>query len=138
MPWASSESFWRRNTASVCPTGSKRANGFLREKMERPPEDVKKDVLDFFRTRYQYFLLDKGYSFDVIDAVFSTSFDELLDAQDRLDALRGARTSEDFASLVIASKRAMNILKGAALQKGLDPSLLKEPAEQDLYRSLSR
>jgi glycyl-tRNA synthetase beta chain len=44
----------------------------LKHKMERPMSDVKQEVLDFFRTRYQYFLLDKGYPFDVIDAVFST------------------------------------------------------------------
>jgi len=107
----------------------------LKEKMERPPEEVKKEVLDFFRTRYQYFLLDKGYPFDVIDAVFSTFFDDLVDIQSRIDALRHAREFNDFDSLVIGFKRAMNILKGSPPSKGFDPSLLKESAEQGLYHS---
>jgi glycyl-tRNA synthetase beta chain len=48
----------------------------LKEKMERPFSEVKNEVLDFFRIRYQNFLMDKGYPFDVIEAVVSTSFDE--------------------------------------------------------------
>jgi glycyl-tRNA synthetase beta chain len=107
----------------------------LKEKMERPPEEVKKEVLDFFRTRYQYFLLDKGYPFDVIDAAFSPSFDEVLDVQGRMDALRQARALPDFDSLVIGFKRAMNILKGSPPTKGLNPSLLNEPAEKILCQS---
>ena len=111
------------------------SEALLKEKMDRSPEEVKKEVLDFFRTRYQYFLLDKGYSFDVIDAVFSTSFGELLDVQGRIDALRQARTLPDFDSLVIGFKRAMNILKGTPSTKGLNSSLLSDPAEKSLYQS---
>lgn len=60
----------------------------LKEKMERPAEQVKEEILDFFRVRYQNFLLDKDYPFDVTDAVLTISFDELLDVQGRIDALR--------------------------------------------------
>ncbi|MEW6375402.1 MAG: glycine--tRNA ligase subunit beta, partial [Thermodesulfobacteriota bacterium] len=35
----------------------------LKEKMERPFSEVRAEVLDFFRIRYQNFLLDKGYLF---------------------------------------------------------------------------
>ncbi len=111
------------------------SEALLKEKMNRPPEEVKKDVLDFLRTRYQYFLLDKGYPFDVIDAVFSTSFDELLDVQGRIDALRQAKSLPDFDSLVIGFKRAMNILKGSPSTKELNLSLLSDPAEKSLYQS---
>jgi len=107
----------------------------LKEKMERPFEQVKEEVLEFFRVRYQYFLLDKGYLFDTLEAVFSVSFDQLLDVQDRVDALKGAREWKDFESIVIAFKRAMNILKGSPPQKEINPSLFAEPAEQNLYRS---
>ncbi|OGQ10820.1 MAG: glycine--tRNA ligase subunit beta [Deltaproteobacteria bacterium RBG_19FT_COMBO_46_12] len=107
----------------------------LKEKMERPVEQVKEEVLDFFRVRYQNFLLDKGCPFDVTEAVLSISFDELLDVQGRLDALRKAREWEDFESIVVAFKRAMNILKGAPPKREIHLSLLSEPVEQNLYQS---
>jgi glycyl-tRNA synthetase beta chain len=107
----------------------------LNEKMERPFSEVKTDVLDFFQTRYQNFLLDKGYPFDVVEAVLSTSFDQLLDVQRRIDALREAREWKDFESIVIGFKRAMNILKGAPSRKEIDPSLFSEPAEKNLYQA---
>jgi glycyl-tRNA synthetase beta chain len=107
----------------------------LKEKMERPVAEVRNDVLDFFRVRYQNFLLDKGYAFDVTDAVLSISFDELLDVQGRIDALRKAREWKDFESIVIAFKRAMNILKGSPPKREINSSLLAEPAEQNLYQS---
>jgi glycyl-tRNA synthetase beta chain len=107
----------------------------LKEKMARPPEEVKKEVLDFFRIRYQNLLLERGYPFDVIEAVVSTSFDELLDVQHRIDALRGAREWKDFESIVIGFKRAMNILKGASYKKKINPALFLEDAEKNLYQS---
>ena len=107
----------------------------LKEKMDRPFEEVKKEVLDFFRVRYQNMLLDKGYGFDVVEAALSPSFDELLDVQHRIDALKAAREWNDFESVVIAFKRAMNILKGSSPQEGLDASTLSEAAEKNLYRA---
>jgi glycyl-tRNA synthetase beta chain len=107
----------------------------LKEKMERPFADVKKEVLDFFRVRFQYFLLDKGYPFDLIEAAFSASFDELLDVQGRVDALMEAKKLKDFESIVIGSKRAINILKGSGSVGQVDPSLLQEAAEKGLYKS---
>jgi glycyl-tRNA synthetase beta chain len=107
----------------------------LKEKMERPVEQVREEILDFFRVRYQNFLLDKEYPFDVTDAVLSISFDELLDVQGRIDALRKAREWKDFESIVTAFKRALNILKGSPPKGEITPSLLTESAEQNLYQS---
>jgi glycyl-tRNA synthetase beta chain len=107
----------------------------LKGKMERPVEKVKEEVLDFFRVRYQNFLLDKEYPFDVTDAVLSISFDELLDVQGRMDALKRAKEWKDFESIVIAFKRAMNILKGSPPQREINPSLFAESAEKNLYQS---
>ncbi len=109
----------------------------LEEKMERPFEQVKQEVLDFFRVRYQNFLLDKGYPFDVTDAVLSISFDELVDVQGRIDALRGAREWKDFESIVIAFKRAMNILKGSPPKKEMNPSLFTESVEKNLFQAFA-
>jgi glycyl-tRNA synthetase beta chain len=111
-----------------------KSESLLKEKMERSSE-MKKEVLDFFRVRYQNFLLDKGYPFDVIEAALSISFDELLDVQHRIDSLKMAEEWKDFESIVIAFKRAMNILKGTPHKKEIHPSLFSESAEQNLYQS---
>jgi glycyl-tRNA synthetase beta chain len=105
----------------------------LKEKMDRPFLDVKREVLDFLRVRYQNLLLDKGYAFDTTEAVLSLSFDELVDIQGRIDALRRARESRDFESIVIAFKRAMNILKGAPPRTEIGPSLFSEDVEKNLH-----
>jgi glycyl-tRNA synthetase beta chain len=112
-----------------------KSGSLLKEKMERSFSEVKRDVLDFFKVRYQNFLLDKGYAFDVVDAVLSISFDELLDVQGRMDALKQAREWKDFESIVIAFKRAMNILKGSPFKREINPSLFAESVEQNLYQS---
>jgi glycyl-tRNA synthetase beta chain len=111
------------------------SENLLKEKMERPFSEVENEVLEFFRVRYQNFLLDKGYPFDVLEAVLSISFDELLDVQGRIDSLNRAREWKDFESIVIGFKRAMNILKGSPSQKETNPSLFSEPAERNLYQS---
>jgi glycyl-tRNA synthetase beta chain len=105
----------------------------LKEKMDRPFLDVKREVLDFLKVRYQNLLLDKGYAFDTTEAVLSLSFDDLVDIQGRIDALRKARESKDFESIVIAFKRAMNILKGAPPRTQIRPSLFSEDVERSLY-----
>jgi glycyl-tRNA synthetase beta chain len=108
----------------------------LKDKLGRSFAEVRGEVLDFFRTRYQYLLLDKGYAFDVVDSVISISFDDLLDVQYRIDALRVARGWEDFGSIVIGFKRAMNILKGTSSKEEVRPSLFNAREEQRLYESL--
>jgi glycyl-tRNA synthetase beta chain len=107
----------------------------LNPKLERPIEEVKREVLDFFRIRYQNFLLEKGYPFDTTEAALSISFDDLVDVQGRIDALRRARESKDFESIVIAFKRAMNILKGSPSREPSNPSLFSEPVEKALHQA---
>jgi glycyl-tRNA synthetase beta chain len=107
----------------------------LKEKMERTVEEVRNDVFDFFRVRYQNFLLDRKVPFDVTEAVLTVSFGELPDVQGRIDALQKAREWKDFESIVIAFKRAMNILKGSPPKGRIAPSLLADSVEQNLYQS---
>ncbi|NWF92110.1 MAG: glycine--tRNA ligase subunit beta [Syntrophaceae bacterium] len=111
------------------------SGGLLKEKMERPFSDVEREVLEFFRVRYQHLLLDRGYPLDVIEAVLSVSFDDLLDVQRRIDALNRARGLPDLMSVVIAFKRAVNILKESPPRGTIQVRLFSEPAEHNLYQS---
>ena len=59
----------------------------------------------------------------------------MVDVQHRIDALRGARAWPDFESIVIAFKRAMNILKGPQPSREVDPQLFEAPVEKNLYQA---
>ncbi len=107
----------------------------LKEKIENPFEEVKVQVLDFFKVRFQNLFLERGYSHDVIEAVISTAFDDLLDVKQRIDALMEIKEWKDFDSIVIGFKRAMNILKGYQPENSIDTSLFIDPAEKNLYHA---
>jgi len=107
----------------------------LSDKIERPLNELKDEVLEFFRVRFHNLLLEEGYSHYVIEAVTSISFDDLVDIRHRIDALSEVRHWKDFDSIVIGFKRAMNILKGYQSQNIVDPSLLIEEAELNLYQA---
>jgi glycyl-tRNA synthetase beta chain len=68
------------------------------------------DILDFFRQRVAGILAAEGIRSDVVDAALSVGFDDPLIAREKVRALDGLRTSEDYQPLVTALKRAGNIL----------------------------
>jgi glycyl-tRNA synthetase beta chain len=68
------------------------------------------DTLDFFRQRMAGILASEGIRSDVVDAALSVGFDDPLIAREKVRALDGLRTSEDYQPLVTALKRAGNIL----------------------------
>jgi glycyl-tRNA synthetase beta chain len=105
--------------------------------------EVQKQVLDFLLERARFVLREKsGFAADEINAVFAASADDLVDAADRIAAVKRIRTTKDFAPLAAAFKRIRNILEknagGAhAARSHVQPELLKEPAERTLFESYS-
>ncbi|MDA8100825.1 MAG: glycine--tRNA ligase subunit beta [Nitrospiraceae bacterium] len=98
---------------------------------------VNADVLDFLRQRQAGMLTTEGLRSDVVDAALSVSFDDPLVAKEKVKALDGWRTSEDYQPLVTALKRAGNIVPknfaGAVAE-----SILRENAEKELFAAFSR
>lgn len=104
-------------------------------KKEKPLDELRQEILDFFKIRFQNLFLEKGCSYDIIEAVISIAFDDLLDTKNRIDALNEARKWKDFDSIVIGFKRAINILKGYKEEAETIKSLFKEPAEINLFNA---
>jgi glycyl-tRNA synthetase beta chain len=89
------------------------------------------ETLDFLRQRLAGMLASEGFRSDVVDAALSVGFDDALIAREKVRALDGLRTSEDYQPLVTALKRAGNILpKGFAGE--VRESLLTQDAEKAL------
>jgi glycyl-tRNA synthetase beta chain len=108
----------------------------LSAKATRGLEEIKSDVLEFFKERLRNQLLSQGGSHDSIDAVLSAPWHDMVDAIKRIKALEEFKANPDCQRLVVAFKRVSNILKGVepgAAQP--DAALLVEPQEKALFEA---
>src|ERR1700689_5283645 len=104
-------------------------------------EAVEKQVLDFVLERARYILRERrGFAYDEINAAFAAGADDLVDAVDRVAAVKAIRHMKNFVPLAASFKRIRNILEKSAA--GIDKSqlvvqadLLWEPAERALYNT---
>jgi glycyl-tRNA synthetase beta chain len=114
---------------------------FLGEQAPRidASESSQKQVLEFLLERAKYILRERrGFAYDEINAAFSAGADDLVDAVDRVAALKAIRPSKDFVPLAVSFKRIRNILEKSAqggdkVQSGVNKALLREPAELQLH-----
>ena len=97
-------------------------------------EKVESETLDFFRQRLAGMLASEGLRSDVVDAALSVAFNDPLIAREKVRALDGLRTSEDYQPLVTALKRAGNILPKEFTGR-VKKNLLRLDAEKALYAS---
>ncbi|MBK8173827.1 MAG: glycine--tRNA ligase subunit beta [Rhodospirillales bacterium] len=102
------------------------------------------DLLAFLADRLKVHLREQGVRHDLVSAVFADgNEDDLVRLLARVDALRDFLTSDDGANLLVAYRRASNIVrieenKDKRHYVGeVDEELLAENQESDLYRALS-
>ena len=92
---------------------------------------------DFVMDRLAGNLKEQGYSAQEVDAVLSLNIQCLADIPARLQAVRAFAQLPEAAALAAANKRIANILKKAEdVQAAVNPSLLKDAAEQDLFHAM--
>ncbi|MGX6590803.1 glycine--tRNA ligase subunit beta [Cetobacterium ceti] len=100
--------------------------------LKRPKAEVKKEVMEFFKQRAINVLTDMNYSKDVVLAVLDTDYDNLVEAQMKIEALEKFAKNEKFNKLVSMLKRVGNISKD---HEGtvIDGNLLVADIEKELY-----
>jgi glycyl-tRNA synthetase beta chain len=109
----------------------------LRPKVQVSPE-AEKQVRQFLQERTRYIFHERfGYEYDEIDAVLAAGADDLVDAEQRIAAVRAVRRTRNFEPLAVAFKRIRNILDKSAGADGTRPEtvredLLGEAAEREL------
>jgi len=114
----------------------RRSLALLLPKATRPPEEVHRDVLEFFRGRFVNLMADR-FPADAVDAVVSVSFDDLVEAGAKIAALAEFRNRSDFAALAVAFKRVCNIVK-EGVDAPVSAELFQDPAEAELHESLKQ
>lgn len=100
-------------------------------------------VLEFFKQRLENLWQGQEYRFDEIRAVISAGYDNIIDADMRLSALKQIRQMPDFDLLAGAFKRASNILKQAdklkiKFNESVNEELFREEAEKKLYLAVKQ
>jgi len=105
----------------------------LEPKLARQRNDVHADILEFFKGRFVNLLTDR-FPADVVDAVVAVSFDNLVEAAAKIEALAEFKSRPDYEPVAVAFKRVCNIVKEPVM-KPVDAGLFGESAEQDLYKA---
>ena len=96
-------------------------------------------LTDFIYDRLAGSLREQGYSAQEVDAVLALRPQRLALVQKQLAAVRAFSALPEAPALAAANKRITNILKKAeAVDAHVNPELLQEQAEQDLYAALQR
>ena len=102
---------------------------------EEKSNEVTEQIFSFMLDRLQAYYLGKGYSSRQISSVQQRRPTRPVDFNARLLAVDAFGKLKEAPALAAANKRIQNILRKAdkAERSQLDPALLKEPAEKDLY-----
>jgi glycyl-tRNA synthetase beta chain len=99
-------------------------------------------LADFIYDRLAGSLREQGYSAQEVDAVLALRPQRLALVEKQLAAVRAFAKLPESPALAAANKRVGNILKKAELEGPVDahvnPALLQEQAEKDLYAALQR
>jgi glycyl-tRNA synthetase beta chain len=106
---------------------------------------VRQQLLDFFADRLKVALRERGVRHDLIDSVFALGGeDDLVRLLARVEALRGFIESEDGRNLLVAYRRAANIVKIEAKKDKVerygapDPAAYAQDEEKALASALDR
>jgi glycyl-tRNA synthetase beta chain len=109
----------------------------LEEKLTRPAAEVKRDVVEFIRLRFVNMLTSQGIAPDVVDAVLSAGFEQILVARERVEALNTLKKQDDFEPLTATFKRVGNIISGG-VDARINPDLFETQSENNLYSALKK
>jgi glycyl-tRNA synthetase beta chain len=102
-------------------------------KIKLDPEPIKKHVLNLFSQRYKSHLNAEGFPHDAIDCVLSTGLDSIVDIRAKVSAFSYLKKQPYFEPLAITFRRVVSILK-EGIEGEVDPGLLNEPAEKNLFK----
>ncbi|MGL6205514.1 MAG: glycine--tRNA ligase subunit beta [Giesbergeria sp.] len=105
-------------------------------------QDATAQLADFIYDRLAGSLREQGYSAQEVDAVLALRPQRLALVEKQLAAVRAFAALPEAPALAAANKRVGNILKKAEAEGVVDahvnPALLQEQAEKDLYAALQR
>lgn len=106
--------------------------------------EVERQVTDFLLDRARFILKERhSFAYDEISAALAAGSDDLVDAGERISAVREIRKTKNFEPLAVSFKRIRNILEKAGPREGwaiaaVRPDAFQAGAERKLHSALQR
>ena len=94
------------------------------------------EVLEFIVQRMRGVLLERGYSYDLIDAALAVPSNDITDISNRIEALQDLRQSEIFEDFMVVYNRCHNLTKKWA-DDSINIKVLVDESEINLNRSFN-
>ncbi|MBS3818639.1 glycine--tRNA ligase subunit beta [bacterium] len=101
-------------------------------KLEKSKKEVKDYTLSFFKDRLQYMFEQKGYRYDLVQAVLNSGIENIYHIFLRLESIDKLKDSAQFEPMMLIAKRINNILREHPRYR-INPELLEEREERELY-----
>ncbi|MEG0180880.1 MAG: glycine--tRNA ligase subunit beta [Clostridium sp.] len=101
--------------------------------IEFDKNEVKKQIMEFFKDRIKNLFRDLGIRYDVIDAVLSSKIDDIADMHARAVALNSWIDKDELVEMLTAFNRVATLAQKAETDK-VNISLMREEAEFNLYQ----
>lgn len=99
-------------------------------------EDTISEVLEFIVQRMRGVLLERGYSYDLIDAALAVPSNDINDTSTRVKALQDLRQSEIFEDFMVVYNRCHNLSKKWQ-DDSINTQVLVDESEINLNRSFN-
>ena len=100
-------------------------------------DEVIGEVLDFIRQRLRGILTERGYSYDVIDAVFALQGLDIADIEMRVKAVAEFKNLPGAEDFMVVYNRAYNLSKSWE-SDGINRDLLQEDTEIELLQAVEK
>ncbi|MBP7072174.1 MAG: glycine--tRNA ligase subunit beta [Clostridia bacterium] len=99
-------------------------------------KSVKRDILEFFRQRFKNVMIDKGFEYDIIDAVINAEFDDIYDSYLKIQELSKWKGKDEFMNILGSFNRVSNLASKAKSME-INAGLFTEKAELVLLRAFN-
>jgi len=107
-------------------------------------KDLQKELFNFLKDRFKYYLKEKQIRFDIIDASISSfSLNKLFSSFEKAKSLNKVINNQTGTDIISSYKRASNILDSEMKNKEIeitnttDPGIFKSDYEKNLYKKIN-
>jgi glycyl-tRNA synthetase beta chain len=106
----------------------------LGDLLKKPAAQVKAEVLEFFKARFENQLISQGHPYDVVDSVLATGISDITRTFKKIEAMESFKNHVDYAPLAVAFKRAGNIIKDFH-GGSINPAIFETDEERVLFEA---